>query len=30
MDHVLTQLPPALMAAGLAALAYTLMAAFIV
>jgi len=30
MDHVLTQLPPALMAAGLAALGYTLMAAFIV
>ncbi|MDH3298084.1 MAG: sodium:proton antiporter [Gemmatimonadota bacterium] len=30
MDHVLTQLPPALMAAGLAALAYTLAALFVV
>ncbi len=30
MDHVLTQLPPALMAAGLAALGYTLVASFIV
>ncbi len=30
MDHVLTQLPPALMAAGLAAVGYTLVASFIV